>query len=286
MFFNLVVNNADDLSECDQELKTALVEPDNVQIASSRIKTFASYIKRRGDQWVEAGNTRHGSPKLGSIPFFLSYFWQIQNRDVWPVYYTNSVQTMSDLNLWQPSGELSDDHLRYKEIHEELAELFSKASGRHFGLYEVEHVFWYKGGNSLDDGTEQDKGGLKRLHDTRGGIQVESVNQALLPDGFVPPVIEILPQMARHDESLANAAKRSGTTLPRAFEKSIDAAFTILGYETKLLGQGQGRVPDGLAVDLDNSYAIIWDAKCRSERYSIGTDDRTIREYIVTQIAI
>jgi hypothetical protein len=144
-------------------------------------------------------------------------------------------------------------------------------------------VFWYKGGNSLDDGTEQDKAGLKQTYDTRRGIQIESANQALLPDGFVPPVIEILPQMARHDESLANAAKRSGTTLPRAFEKSIDAAFTILGYETKLLGQGQGRVPDGLALDLDNSYAIIWGAKCRSERYSIGTDDRTIREYIVTQ---
>ena len=23
--------------------------------------------------------------------FFLSYFWQIQERDVWPVFYTNSV---------------------------------------------------------------------------------------------------------------------------------------------------------------------------------------------------
>ena len=82
---------------------------------------------------------------------------------------------------------------------------------------------------------------------------------------------------------LVETAKASGTNISRALEKSVDAAFTILGYETKLLGQGQGRVPDGLAIDHDNSYAVIWDAKARGDRYSMGTDDRTIRDYIVTQ---
>ena len=32
-----------------------------------------------------------------------------------------------------------------------------------------------------------------------------------------------------------------------------------------------------------NSYAIIWDGKVRTDGYSIGTDDRTMREYITTQ---
>jgi hypothetical protein len=50
-----------------------------------------------------------------------------------------------------------------------------------------------------------------------------------------------------------------------------------------LLGQGKGRVPDGLAIANDYSYAIIWDAKVREDKYSMGTDDRTIREYITTQ---
>ena len=67
------------------------------------------------------------------------------------------------------------------------------------------------------------------------------------------------------------------------FEKNINVAFTILGFETKLLGQGQGRVPDGIAFANDESYALIWDAKIRTDGYSIGTDDRTIREYITTQ---
>jgi hypothetical protein len=78
-------------------------------------------------------------------------------------------------------------------------------------------------------------------------------------------------------------AKSSGTSLSKAFEKSIHAAFTILGYDTKLLGQGMGRVPDGLAVEPDSSYAILWDAKVREGGYSMGTDDRAIREYVNTQ---
>ena len=89
--------------------------------------------------------------------------------------------------------------------------------------------------------------------------------------------------MALNDPALIEAAKLSGTSLERAFEKSINAAFTMLGYDAKLMGQGQGRVPDGLALDLDDSYALLWDAKVRANGYSMGTDDRTIREYITTQ---
>src|ERR1035437_5536267 len=76
MFFNMVVNVADDPDECDQEIKAALAVPTSDQIASSRMKTFQNYVRRLGDQWVGDGNTKYGTPKAGSIPFFLSYFWQ------------------------------------------------------------------------------------------------------------------------------------------------------------------------------------------------------------------
>jgi len=283
MFFNMLVNVADDMDECDQELKAAITVPANEKIASSRIKTFTSYVKRIGDQWVDAGNTRYGCPKVGSIPFFLSYFWQIQDRKTWPVYYTNSVHTMSDLNLWQPSGDLAENYLAFKRIHEELATYFSERSGKLFDLYEVEHVFWYRGENPYlavksDSGTISDNGTT-----TISDVQLEVTEINRLPESYVPPIISVLPRISRHNKELVDAASRSGITLDRAFEKYINAAFTILGYETKLLGQGKGRVPDGIAESLDDRYAIIWDAKIRSEGYSMGTDDRTIREYITTQ---
>ncbi len=96
-------------------------------------------------------------------------------------------------------------------------------------------------------------------------------------------IVSVLPQIARNETGFDALAKASGTSLSKAFEKSIHTAFTILGYDTKLLGQGMGRVPDGLALEPDGSYAILWDGKVREKGYSMGTDDRAIREYIQTQ---
>jgi hypothetical protein len=274
MFFNMTVNAADDLDECDEELKSAVAVPDNEVIASSRIKTFSSFIRRLGGQCMEAGKSGYMTPKLSSVPFFLSFFWQIQDRFTWPVYYTNSVTVMTDANIWQPSGDLADDYLGFKGVHDELVKLFSDSSTESFDLYKVEHIFWYKGNRPvMDDNSNVEPGKLS---------QIEG-DGVLLPESYLPPIIAVLPKIAQHDESLVEAAKKSGTTLDRAFEKFIEAAFTIMGYDSKLLGQGKGRVPDGVAFARDDNYAVLWDAKIRANGYSIGTDDRVIREYITTQ---
>jgi len=283
MFFNMVVNVSNDGDECDSELKAAIVVPASEDMARSRIKTFASYVKRISEQHVESGGKRQQCPKSGSIPFFLSYFWQVQERHVWPVYYTNTVRMLTDLNLWQPTDELAEDYVAYKQLHEELAELYTAEAGERYGLYDVEHVFWFKGGNPY--------GGHKPLKNVTGDEESDSGTAVIddrstvarLPESYVPPIVSILPRLALNESDLIEAAKSSATSLERAFEKSLNAAFTVLGYDTKLLGQGQGRVPDGLAIDADNSYGLVWDAKARADGYSLGTDDRTIHEYVVTQ---
>ncbi len=121
MFFNMLVNVAPDSNEVDQEIKSAIVVPDNEDIAASRIRTFNSYVKRLGEEHVASGGTVHGRPKPSSIPFFLSYFWQVQKPKIWPVYYTNSVKIMIDLNLWKTSNNLAEDYLSFKHIHEGLS---------------------------------------------------------------------------------------------------------------------------------------------------------------------
>src|SRR5262249_4393899 len=105
----------------------------------------------------------------------------------------------------------------------------------------------------------------------------------LLSDAYIPPIVAVIPRLASNDAELQEAARESGTTLERALEKSINAAFSMLGYETRLLGQGMGRVPDGEAIAVNESYALLWDAKARSEGYRMGTDDRVIRQYIDLQ---
>jgi hypothetical protein len=207
MFFNMVVNVADNQDECAQEMKAAIAIPENDLIASSRIKTFASYVKRLGEQWVDAGNTRYGTPKPGSIPFFLSYFWQIQNEKVWPVYYTNSVQVMTDLNLWQPKEDLSGDYLSFKQIHEELIDTFSKETGQPFDLYKVAHVFWYKGNPPEIVTKIKDMEPTGKASKTLAAAGAPATDIDRLPESYIPPIISILPRIARNEESLNKAAE-------------------------------------------------------------------------------
>lgn len=286
MFFNMLLNTAEPL-DIDRELKAALSAPRDEVEAASKLQIFQDYVSRIGQQFVVAGGSPHGRPKPGSVAFFLSYFWQIQQRDVWPVYYTNSVQTIEDMDLWQETGNVGEDYISYKRLHEELAGLFSREAKRSFTLYDVEHVFWFKGGERLTPLSPTEEGGRSSSQDTKSRTQREtptpSEKLVTLPDSYLPPIISVIPRLARNEIELQEVARRSGTTLERAFEKCINAAFTILGYETRLLGQGMGRVPDGQATAADDSYTILWDAKARAEGYRMGTDDRAIKQYIEIQ---
>lgn len=281
MFFNLIFNACLDESELTAELKSALECPTDEDMAKSRIRNFASYVRRIGDDHVAAGNSKASRPKPSSIPFFLSYFWQIQAPDKWPVFYTNSVQVLSDLNLYQQSDDLAQAYIDYTQLHVEIQAIFEKAAGKPFTLYDVEHVWWQVG---QDKQVTQQSTALPSALPLVETAKISiSPDQDRLPDSYVPPIISIIPRLAYNDGSLEAPAKASGTSVPRALEKSVHAAFTILGYETQLLGQGQGRIQDGLAIANDNAYAILWDSKARQNGYSMGTDDRTIREYITTQ---
>ena len=151
MFFNLIVKGSADAAEWEKELKAAITAPEDEDAARNQINTFASYVCGIGDAHVKAGGSKQGRPKPSSIPFFLSYFWQVQDRQTWPIYYTNAVKTMSALQIWQPSTDLADNYIAFKHLYEELVQKFSLASGKPFGLYDVEHVFWFIGEHLFDD---------------------------------------------------------------------------------------------------------------------------------------
>jgi hypothetical protein len=219
---------------------------------------------------------------------FVSYFWQVQDRNIWPVYYTNSVQTMSKMSLWEESGEVGTDYTAYKALHFILLDEFSKSARKTMTLYDVEHVFWFKAGklpgfNGVALATNTLDAGETGSEPAVSSEELTVPPLLTLSDSYVPPIVASAPLLATNDGTMAEACARAGTTVERALEKTCNAAFTVIGYETLLLGQGKGRVPDGQALAIDESYAILWDAKARTDGYSMGTDDRAIREYISKQ---
>jgi len=91
MFFNMVVKTAEDGAELDDQLRSAIQNPGNEENAIALLRNFKGYVTRIGQQFIDGGGDPHSKPKSTSVSFFLSYFWQIHRRDVWPVYYTNTI---------------------------------------------------------------------------------------------------------------------------------------------------------------------------------------------------
>jgi hypothetical protein len=85
---------------------------------------------------------------------------------------------------------------------------------------------------------------------------------------FIPPVVQ---DLVDHSSNKEKALE---------FEKGVNLVFQMLGFEVTEYGQGTGRNPDGIAKISQYGYAILIDAKSRTENYKIGTDDRTFIEYI------
>ncbi|MBI3606542.1 MAG: hypothetical protein HY207_01075 [Nitrospirae bacterium] len=71
------------------------------------------------------------------------------------------------------------------------------------------------------------------------------------------------------------------TDLPPSllFERKCADAFRALGFQVRNLGQGKGRAADCLALARPDRFAVIIDAKARTEGFALGTEDRKFIEY-------
>ena len=280
MFFNILTKNSiagDHLEEFDQLLKTSLPVPSNLDKAKSTIEKFERYTKSLGKYSADA----RGAPKVGSIPFFLSYFWQMQQPEKYPVYYTSMVNVLRELDIWTPSGEVAQDYLSFFELNHEMISNLSKDAGRQLHPWDVEHAFWLHGQLQAEKEFEA-KEAILPIQKTKKSEDKKST-VSVLPESYIPPVVSILPKLAANDPEWAEICKQSGRAIEKVFEERLAVLFRMLGYETQLLGQGHGRVPDGVAISQEYRYAIIFDAKARQDAYTMGTDERAIREYIASQ---
>ena len=144
MFFNMFTNVAEDKAECDKQLKLAIHAPADDEGARGQIANFVEYVKTLGTKYVAAGGSNRKTPQPGKTAFFLSFFWQIHDRNAWPIYYNASVKQMIAMGLWQLPSDIGERYLQFKQLQEELSTLFSQESGQTFSFYDVEGVFWYR----------------------------------------------------------------------------------------------------------------------------------------------
>jgi hypothetical protein len=102
----------------------------------------------------------------------------------------------------------------------------------------------------------------------------------LLDESFVPPIIYCLPELATCGAAIEALCHARGIDPNVEFEKRVAVALRMLGLDVDRLGQGAGRVADGIARCRPRRWAIVYDAKVRRSGLVMGTEDRKFREYI------
>src|ERR1035437_3777194 len=267
MFFNTLTNTSNDKEKLTKELQNAISLPKDITDAKEKINRFSDYVT----SLMIDGADRRKYPNVSSVPYFLSYFWQILDYTKYPVFYHSTDVTFKDLGFLSDEFEnWGDRYINFYNLLEELRQLFKEHLLRDVSFWDVEHVFWYSYNSGANVVTQ-------KPIESKKGVEKQGT---LLASEYIPPIVSEVALLAKGDESMVNKYDKEEKKVEDVFEDKLYRLFVMLGYETEKYGHGKGRVPDGIAFAREEQYAVIYDAKSRQGAYSIGTDSRAIIEYI------
>jgi len=265
MFFSQLYNCSKEKEEFAKILSSSIKIPADVNEAAEKIKKFVAFVKTQ----AKTVSDRRGAPKTKASLYFLSYFWQIQDHTKFPIFYNSIEQTFTKLGFMTPEENLDEYYVKFCKLNDALKDLFEKQTGATLSYWDLEHVFWYY---------YKKEEAVKPPPPTK--INIAKIG---IIDEHIPPVVSDIPLLAKNDEKLVEKYAKEGRRVEDVLEDKVCKLFIMLGYEVEKLGKGKGRVPDGIAKSRQDNYAILFDTKVRAEGYNLGTDDRTIIEYINSQ---
>ncbi len=272
-FFNQLTKNLDDagIEKVKEMLKETISEPKDIKNALTKIEKLEKYCQ---NLYLKAKDKRL-VPNPKSVGYFLSYFWQVADNEKWPIYYTASIQALEEIGLWKENPIQKDNYEQFYTLNEEIKTILSDYSKKKISNWDVEHSFWHLRGNP-NKKTENKKikpskvkGQEKKKEEEKNLIVSASFD---LSDYIIPKVSKLV--------ELGNSTDKSATQKGYEFEKIVAEVFEQLDFEVETLGQGTGRNPDAIIKFREENTAFLVDAKAYNSGYSLGTDDRAIREYI------
>ena len=259
MFFNQLTKSCqNDLSQLSSLLKNCIQEPDNIEQAKQKINELESFT----NQIFEDADDKRKAPNPKSIPYFLSYFWQIQNYEKWPIYYTSLVNSLKNLGIWESHDKQSDSYEFFYNLINKIKSELESYTEDNLTHWDIEHCFWWH--QHKEKESESEDSNEKDIVKPEESISFNYKS-------FIPPVVSDLIELGGNNSSENNGIE---------FEKKVTMIFKMLDFTIEELGQGTGREPDLLAFLRPENTAFIIDAKSRKDGYTIGTDDREIKEYI------
>lgn len=269
------VNNIKD-DRKESVLRETVTIPNDKEEAEKKINKIGGYLNTLKQEKSVSKNLPWSSQY-----YMLSYFWEIQKLNKFPVFYRSTREILSKIGFnFASFGSPGEAYKRYIQVMNDIINLY-RENNYDLGKYPfwfVEHVLWYqyqKLTSSLSN---------KKIKNNLS-IQLPLTTIEDIPKNvsheWLPPIISDLGILALNKGT--KWSQEHNLKPEEAFEKKLAYAFTLLGFEVLRLGQGKGREPDGIAFSSSASerdYALVYDAKSREDRFDIGTSDREIFEYI------
>jgi hypothetical protein len=135
MFFNQLVKAAEpeDLTET---LRLSLSAPASPAEAQHKLEALVAAVHRARDRAQVIGATKPGP---GRVNFFVSFFWELADREAWPIFFPNSRDVLEQHGLLDVSGPHPQLYLTYRDVVLELKQRLGT------GTWGVEHLLWYLG---------------------------------------------------------------------------------------------------------------------------------------------
>ncbi len=210
MFFNMVVKSSQSgnkTQELNNLLRKVMLIPPSINEVQKRIQEFEEFVRDLG----QFSSDPRGAPKVGSIPYFLSYLWQIQDPEKYPIYYTSMVQAFKSLDIWSPSKNAITDYVEFFDLNYLLVEKLSQKYNRKIKLWDVEHAFWLQ--FKIITKKTSNTSILPVLDFPQPVDQITEPVVMTLPESYVPPIVSVLPMMAKNDPEMIHLCRQSGRAI-------------------------------------------------------------------------
>ena len=135
MFFNQLVKAAEP-TELSTALRAALTKPDSSIDADGKIEGFLTAVDRFRERAQVIGAT---PPGRGRSNYFVSFFWELADREAWPIFYPNSRDVLEEYGLLDTTLPHPALYTAYNEVVQELKRALRATT------WEVEHLLWVIG---------------------------------------------------------------------------------------------------------------------------------------------
>lgn len=268
MFFNQLVKNSDNkIEKLTALLIKTITTPRNLKDALDKIEALEKHCVAI---FSKATNKRKVA-NPGSVNYFLSYFWQIQNNKQWPILYTSLSKAFIEIGIWEEHSTQKKTYEYFYRLNDEIKTQLAEYTKREISNWDAEHAFWNFKGNP----NKQTK--KKKKEKTETDVNIKEQKISTNPTFNVTEYL--IPKVSKLIE-LGNETTKSSAAKGSEYEKLVAEIFKQLDFEVEILGQGSGRNPDAILRLREENTAFLVDAKAYNNGYSLGVDDRAIREYI------